>query len=159
MNSDEKDKDKIDNDIYRIICNFSRLQDNDKRQISRLDSPDKLRNLPLYYNILASSGILTSNIQFLRMIYLLAFIKKDSDDKRYTIGKAIAKKINTEDIEKWEKRICYLLRLKYPKDIIQLRRMIQHLEITNLNMKSFGDMLYFGERKLNKRYYRTLSSV
>ncbi|MDR1926124.1 MAG: hypothetical protein LBQ13_00310 [Endomicrobium sp.] len=133
------------NEREEKIDKVIKIFDNDKKKlIKRLDSPEKLRNFPLYYNLLKDAGVEQPSTSWERMIYILSFIENNNDK---TIGKTFAESKTKDELERWENRICYFLRLSYPKDIIQLRRMIVHAEVKSLNKFKLCETLYYWNKK------------
>lgn len=109
-------------DAMALYDAWSELDKGSKAKLRRVDSPDKLLDIPVFYVLAGKFGWPEQRYALQRIIFCLATgVIKNSDDETLSLGKALAK---TEKIS--SQRIIQLIRYEHPNDMAQLRRMLIH---------------------------------
>lgn len=109
-------------DAMALYNAWSELNPGSQAKLRRVDSPDKLLDIPAFYVLAGKFGWPEQRYALLRMIFCLAAgVIINSDDETLSLGKALAR---TEKIS--PQRVMQLIRYEHPNDIVQLRRMLIH---------------------------------
>jgi len=129
--------------FWEIFCALDRGKQAELRRHVR--QPDELAELPAFYALYRG---IRPNRQHQRVAFFLPVCKHR--EGALSIGAQLAKK----DVS--EMRIFQVIRSEQPNDLIQLRRLCQHIEPI-VDWEEFGDMLWFwgheSKRKLLEDYF------
>jgi len=117
-------------DAMALYNAWSDLDKGSKAKLRRADTPDKLMEIPVFYQLAGQFGWPEQRYALQRMIFcLVAGVIKNSDDKDLSLGKALAKQAKLAKSEKGSmQRIIQLIRQEPPNDMVQLRRLLNHAE-------------------------------
>ena len=129
--------------VWKEFCSLDRGKQAELRR--HVQQPDELAELPAFYALYR--GIRPGR-QHQRVAFFLPICK-------HRVGApSIGAQFAQQNIS--ELRIFQVIRSEYPNDLIQLRRLCQHIEAT-VDWKEFGDMLwYWGhdqKRRLLEDYF------
>jgi CRISPR system Cascade subunit CasB len=128
----------------QMLMNFyekwSYLKPGPKAELRRVRNPDEILDQPVFYRLVASLGWEKPWLEALaRLAFCIPYITRS--EGKHTLGAALGK---TGKVS--EKRIFQVIRTDYPNDIIQLRRVLQHIKPA-VNWPSAARQLYFWHSK------------
>ena len=122
-------------DFMALYNAWRNLEPGSSAQLRRVSEPDELKEVPAFYRLVQSFGWENPLNQkpLLRMVFCLSAGKdtikhKDKDpEQKYgiSLGKALAQSGKIS-----ERRVFQLIRVEWPMDMIQLRRLLIHAEPT-----------------------------
>jgi CRISPR system Cascade subunit CasB len=119
-------------DFVAIAQRFQQFTPGQKAELKRVAKPDDVAEIPAYYRLFPGMRPLS---WCQRMAFILPWAKHA--EGAFSLGRQLAQKGISE------KRIYHVVRAVYPNDLIQLRRLVQHIE-PRLDWRSFGKTLYYG---------------
>lgn len=129
---------------------WERLKPGPKAELRRVKEPDELMDRPAFYRVIASLGFEKPWVEGLaRLIFCIPYISRT--DSKTSLGEALGKSGKVS-----EKRMYQVVRSEYPNDIIQLRRILQHIK-PMVNWPMAAKQIYFwhspnrDQMKKNKR--------
>ena len=122
--------------LMKFYEKWMQLKPGPKAELRRIKEPNELLDRPSFYRFVASlqwDQIWKEAIA--RMIFCIPYICHM--DSKITLGEALGKSGKVS-----EKRIYQVMRSEYPNDIVQLRRILQHIK-PHVNWPLTGKQLYF----------------
>jgi CRISPR system Cascade subunit CasB len=126
--------------LISLYENWERLKPGPKAELRRVKEPDELMDRPAFYRIRASLGLEKPWMEGLaRLVFCIPYISRT--DSKTSMGEALGKSGKVSD-----KRMYQVVRSEYPKDIIQLRRILQHIKPT-VNWPMAAKQIYFWHSK------------
>ena len=147
-------------DFSRILTDYQKMTPGPQSELRRCQTPEELLLKPAFYRL--SQGRTEPAMQ--RVIFIVPFVKVTKEQRR--AGEAFARVDDgkTKDDKKDKLtpigvRLTRIQRLDTPKDIIELRRLIKHLEPA-FNWEKLAKTLYFwdgrypGKKRLLTDYFR-----
>lgn len=111
----------------------SRLTNGERAELRRVRSPEALELLPAYYRLIPGR----SGPSWVRVAFLLPFARHQLDAP--PLGAQLAKARVSD------RRLFQVLRSHYPNDIIQLRRLLQHVDPA-VDWRKFGQTVFLWDR-------------
>ncbi|MEJ2045694.1 MAG: type I-E CRISPR-associated protein Cse2/CasB [Reinekea sp.] len=133
-------------DDMALYNSWRNLDSGASAQMRRVASPDELLDIPAFYRFIQPFGWYDNKYFLLRQVFCLSSGQSviTHTDKPISLGKALrlSDKIN-------ERRIMQLVRSDSPNDMVQLRRLIIHVEPT-LNWPMLARQLHYWGKN-NKR--------
>ena len=119
---------------------WERLKPGPKAELRRVKEPEELMDRPAFYHFIASLGFENPWKEGLAMLlFCIPYISHPGENNR--IGAALGKSGKVS-----EKRIYQVIRSEYPNDIIQLRRILQHIK-PQVNWPTAAKQIYFWHLK------------
>jgi CRISPR system Cascade subunit CasB len=122
-----------------------------RAELRRVRAPEDLASIPGFYRLLPGKRAYE---EWLRVLFCLPWAKH-ADEAR-PLGAQLAK----HHIH--EQRLFQVIRSAFPNDLIQLRRLLQHVEPT-VDWQRFGWQLYYwrpeDKRQLLEDFYLTYSAA
>lgn len=113
------------NQYLGLYQRWQSLKPGPRAEIRRAPDPDSLMDLPAFYRLVAPLGWqaelpITEKGRWKRLVFLVEHVTDKGED---SLGKALARsgKVN-------EKRLMQVVHSDYPNDVIQLRRLLKHVE-------------------------------
>lgn len=129
-----------DQTLMEFYEKWTHLKPGPKAELRRVKTPDEILDQPVFYRLIAALEWESPWREALaRLTFCIPYISRSED--KITIGEALGK---TGKIS--EKRIFQVIRSGYPNDIIQLRRILQHVK-PHVNWPSAARQLYFWHSK------------
>lgn len=120
--------------------NWEGLKPGPKAELRRVKEPDELMDRPAFYRIIASLNLEKRWMEGLaRLVFCIPYISRT--DSKTSIGEALGKSGRVS-----EKRMYQVVRSEYPNDIIQLRRILQHIK-PKVNWPMAAKQIYFWHSK------------
>ena len=129
-------------EVYKKFHDEQKFSNGDRAEIRRAMSPDDLEALPAFYKLLGSRLHQGSEKQWRRLVFFL--IKELKGEGSDSLGRALARFLkNNPSVEK---RMFQIVRSNSPNDLIQLRRLIKHLQ-PSFDFQKFAKLTwYWGDR-------------
>ena len=114
-----------------------RLKPGPKAELRRVRNPDETLDQPVFYRLIASLGWEEKpwHEGLARLAFCIPYINRS--DSTISLGAALG---GTGKVS--EKRIFQVIRSEYPNDIVQLRRILQHIKPA-VNWPKAARQLYF----------------
>lgn len=136
-------------DVMGLFHAWNALDSGASAQLRRVSEPDQLLDIPAFYRLVQPFGWPQNRAALLRLVFCLSagkeVIHHKEPDEKYphgiSLGAALADsgKIN-------ERRIYQLIRTDWPKDMIQLRRLLIHAEPTLYWPAMAEQLIWWGPR-------------
>lgn len=137
-------------DFVALRCKYEKLDSGPRAELRRVRAPEDLASIPGFYRLLPGKRAYE---EWLRVAFCLPWVKH-ADEAR-PLGAQLAK----HHIH--EQRLFQVIRSTFPNDLLQLRRLLQHVEPT-VDWQSFGWQLYRWQpddkRRLLEDFYLTYSA-
>lgn len=126
--------------LFSFFEKWERLKPGPKAELRRVKEPDELMDRPAFYRFIASLGFENPWKEGLAMLlFCIPYIKHPGENNR--IGAALGKSGKVS-----EKRMYQVVRSEYPNDIIQLRRILQHIK-PQVNWPAAAKQIYYWHSK------------
>jgi CRISPR system Cascade subunit CasB len=126
-------------DFVAIARRFEKFTPGQKAELRRMAKPDEVTEIPAYYRLFP--GIRPPQ-WCERVAYILPWAKHA--ESAQSLGRQLAQKGISET------RIYHVVRASPPNDLIQLRRLVQHIE-PRLDWQETGKTLYFWGDRAKRR--------
>jgi CRISPR system Cascade subunit CasB len=137
-------------DFAALRRRYEQLDSGPRAELRRVRSPEDLASIPGFYRLLPGQR---ASEKWLRVAFCLPWVKH-ADEAR-PLGAQLAK----HHIH--EQRLFQVVRSTTPNDLIQLRRLLQHVEPI-VNWRQLGWQLYHwrpeDKRRLLEEFYLTYST-
>lgn len=132
-------------DFVALRRRYEQLGSGPQAELRRVRSPDELASIPGFYRLLPGQRATDA---WLRVAFCLPWVRQAENAR--TLGAQLAKhKIH-------EQRLFQVVRSRFPNDLIQLRRLLQHTE-PMANWQRLGWQLYRwrpeDKRRLLEEFY------
>lgn len=126
--------------LMRFYEKWSLLKPGPRAELRRVRNPDEILDQPAFYRLIAALGEEKPWRDALaRLAFCIPYITHS--EGKITLGAALGK---TGKVS--EKRIFQVIRADYPNDIVQLRRILQHIKPA-VNWPVAARQLYFWHSK------------
>jgi CRISPR system Cascade subunit CasB len=126
--------------LISLYENWERLKPGPKAELRRVKKPDELMDRPAFYRIMATLSLDKPWKEGMaNLVFCIPYISRT--DSKTSMGEALGKSGKVSD-----KRMYQVVRSEYPKDIIQLRRILQHIKPT-VNWPMAAKQIYFWHSK------------
>jgi CRISPR system Cascade subunit CasB len=125
-------------DFPKLRERFDKLEPGARAEIRRVASPEELGERPAFYRLI--SGLKPGDA-VRRVAFCLPWV--EHGDGRSLGAELASAKIN-------ERRLFQVMRSSYPNDVIQLRRLLQHVQLT-VDWRNLGPMLLRWSREDKRR--------
>ncbi|HCU23798.1 MAG TPA: type I-E CRISPR-associated protein Cse2/CasB, partial [Deltaproteobacteria bacterium] len=133
-------------DFQAVKKRFEALPNGARAEIRRAALPEDMAWLSGFYRLFPGER---PDERHRRLAFLLPHAKNDPNPKAQSLGSQCSKRIS-------ENRVLQIARSDSPLDIVQLRRLLIHIDPA-LNWSEFGRMIWFwndkSKRKLVEDFY------
>lgn len=125
-------------DFAKVAERYKRFSPGQKAELRRVKSPEEVNGIPAFYRLFPGTEI---RPWMHRLAYLLPWAPHKSEAR--SLGRQLPVS-NLKEMEKSgsAKRLYQIVRAAEPNDLIQLRRLLQHVQPT-LDWRDFGRTVYF----------------
>ena len=130
--------------IYKAFYDETRLSNGDRAEIKKAANPSDLETLPAFYKLLGNRLNQTTEKQWQRVVFFLV-----KGLKHKASGSSLGKVLKNSDKIR-EQRIFQVIRSQSPNDLIQLRRLVIHVQPT-IDFQTFAKQIWFWGKNSKKR--------